>query len=75
MEKVQYRFFDVPTQVAFWDYDSGRWVGGIAINDYIICGCCGGTFDIAEIYEFAPADIDPLKVFSDWVDLSMEIIG
>ena len=75
MEKVQYRSFDVPTQVAFWDFDGEHWTGGIAYGDTIICGCCGGIVEISEVYEFAPADIDPLKVFSDWVDLSLEIIG
>ena len=75
MVKVRYRKFDEPTQIAFWDYDGSHWKGGIAYGTEIICGCCGGVIDIDEIYEFAPEDIDPIQVFSDWVDISVEIIG
>ena len=38
----KYNYFDVPTQVKFWGYGSKRYYGGIAFQDKIICGCCGG---------------------------------
>lgn len=47
---MKYNYFEVPTQVKFWD---GRYIGGIAYRDEIICGCCGGIFRISDIYEVA----------------------
>lgn len=37
----KYSYFDVPTQVQFWNYTYGRYHGGIAYRDEIIfiCGC------------------------------------
>lgn len=75
MVKVRYRKFDEPTQVAFWDSDGGHWCGGIAYGTEIICGCCGGVMDLDEIYEFAPEDIDPIRVYKNWVDINAEILG
>lgn len=62
------KFFEKPTQVKFLDRDNNRWVGGIAYHDEIICGCCGGIF---EIDEFADHEI----VTYDWMNISDEIIG
>ena len=65
----KYSYFDVPTQVQFWDYTYGRYRGGIAYRDEIICGCCGGVFRISEIYELT-LDVllgDPIIVYDDWV--------
>lgn len=75
MIKANYRKFDKPTQVAFWDVDNNLWCGGIAYGTEIICGCCGGVIDIDELYEFAPEGIDPIKIYNDWVDINAEIIG
>lgn len=71
------KFFDVPTQVAFWDVDGDHYVGGIAYHNEIICGCCGGVVLIDEVYEFTPADVkEPIHVFDKyWVDVSGEIKG
>ena len=70
------RYFDVPTQVYFWDFDGGHWLAGIAWNQNIICGCCGGVFEIDEVYEYAPAELaHPIIPFNTWVDLSAEITG
>ena len=44
--------FEVPTQVAFWE--DNHYIGGIAYGTEIICSCCGGVVEIAEVYEFAP---------------------
>lgn len=44
--------------------------GGILIDDrYIICGECGGVFDLAD------GDAEIIERFPAWVDLSDEIIG
>ena len=51
---MKYSYFEVPTQVKFWDDHSGHYIGGIAYRDEIICGCCGTVFRISEIYEVAP---------------------
>ena len=63
-------FYEVPTQVKFIEnadvVDDPRWIGGIAYQDYVICGECGGIIeleDIAEIIELP------------WVDITYDIIG
>ncbi len=68
-------YFDVPTQVKFWDVDGDHYVGGIAYHDEVICGCCGGIYEISEIYKFAPDEINPLVIYNNWVDIQAEIIG
>lgn len=57
-------FYDVPTQVKFIEstdvVDDPCWIGGIAFQDYVICGECGSTIDledIADIVEFPWVDI------------------
>ena len=47
------KFFEHPTQVSFREIVDGAIVigHGIAYQDYIICGCCGGTIDIQELQE------------------------
>lgn len=74
---MKYNYFEVPTQVKFWDYTNGRYHGGIAYRDEIICGCCGGIFKISDVYEVAPdtLDNDPIVVYKGWVGLSSEICG
>ena len=72
----KYNYFAAPTQVKFWDVDGNHYIGGIAYRDEIICGCCGGTFRISDIYEVAPDTLeeDPIVVY-DWVDISQYICG
>ena len=72
---MKYNYFEVPTQVKFWDDCGERYFGGIAYRDEIICGCCGGVFDISEIYESAPDTLkeDPIVIPDRWVDFSHEI--
>lgn len=71
----KYDYFGVPTQVKFWDSDTGSYLGGIAYRNEIICGCCGDVFDISEIYEFAPDTLkeDPVVPYDTWVNLSSKI--
>lgn len=70
----KYNYFAFPTQVKFWD---GRYIGGIAYREEIICGCCGDVFKISEIYEVAPdtLDNDPIVVVNGWKGLSDKICG
>lgn len=69
------KYFEVPTQVAFWDEDGSHYIGGIAYGTEIICGCCGGVVEIAEVYEFAPEDVTPIVVYDDWEAFDDYIIG
>ena len=69
----KYNYFETPTQVKFQD---GRYIGGIAYRDGIICGCCGSVFKISDIYEVAPDTLeeDPIVVY-DWIDINQYICG
>ena len=74
----KYDYFSVPIQVKFWDAPSGgHYIGGIAYQDEIICGCCGSVFKISEIYESAPngLDNDPIIVVHGWKGISDKICG
>ena len=81
-------FYDLPTQVKFYDFDSDEpsWIGGIAFEDKIICGCCGAVFEISDIYDEAnemgfkgePTQElrkrEPIQELR-WIDISEEIKG
>ena len=73
---TKYEHFERPTQVQFCDHD-GVMRGGIAYGGEIICGCCGGIFEIAEVYEFAPdyGIEEPIIPYHDWMDLERAITG
>ena len=87
-------YFNSPTQVSFVDtnLEPEDWMhlGGIAYQDRIICGCCGGVLELTDINEdwrnlcaeSDPAIVaavekfeTPIRVYDDWVDISEEIIG
>ena len=77
-------YFEKPTQVRFWESAELDYVGGIAYRDEIICGCCGCTLSIEEIYEHAecdrengdnaPAEEDVIQELS-WISINVEIAG
>ena len=72
-------YYDMPTQVKFFDFDGEEpyWIGGIAFHDVVICGCCGATIEIADLYDEAEEmglNEDPIKVLS-WIDINSEIKG
>lgn len=71
----KYDYFEIPTQVKFWE--GNYYVGGIAYQDYIICGCCGLVIHINGIYESAPDTLeeDPIIVCNNWTDINSEICG
>ena len=58
--------FETPTQVKFFDPEKQKILYGIGIDDEIICGCCGGVFEVSEV-----ENIEILP----WVDLSDAICG
>ena len=56
------------TQVKFHEIGRDREIGGILLDDgKIICGCCGGLFE--------PKDVEIIRKYAYWVDLSEEIKG
>ena len=74
----KYTYFEVPTQVAYFDYDNQdnpKYVGGIGYKDRIICGCCGGIIDISDINEFTPEEYEPIMVYDNWIDIDDSICG
>lgn len=74
---MKYDYFNVPTQVKFFDYNGGHYIGGIAYRDEIICGCCGGVFNINKIYKVAPDTLleDPIIAYDNWACISSAICG
>lgn len=64
-------YFRKPKQIRFClinDNDNEEIeLGGIAYEDFIICGCCGGAI---------PIDCTKiLEVYDNWVSLSNKIMG
>lgn len=57
------KYFDKPTQVKFDDGEDGAC--GIAFEDYIICACCGGIFEIDEV--------NIIKTFTPWINFDEKI--
>ena len=71
-------YFDRPTQVMFADPDNpGNWLSGIAYRDEIICGCCGGVFEIYDVIKMAcESGVNwAIHEYHTWNDLANEIIG
>lgn len=71
MSKVK-NYYDFPTQVRFYDVDGDHYLGGIAYQDVIICGCCGGTIEISEIIENTPKQFIPIRDL-DWEGIAVVI--
>ena len=72
------KYYDVPTQVIFYDVYNGKKVGGIAYKEDIICGCCGGTLPIEELIEdYKDFNLSIEDYFKElkWISISEEIIG
>ena len=70
-------YFETPVQVMFHDVDNpGSWRAGIAYKNEIICGCCGGVFEISDIIEFSDGVVKcPIYFYDCWDDLTDEIMG
>lgn len=61
------KYFENPTQVAYWDDDTGRYIGGIGFGHEVICGRCGTVISIDDIYDSAPEDVVPIIIYNYWV--------
>ena len=56
-------------QVVFYHYADNTEYGGILIDDkYVICGCCGGVFELDD------GEIEIVAKLN-WVNISEEIKG
>ena len=55
-------------QIKFHEVGEDIEIGGILLDDgNIICGCCGSLFE--------PEDVEIIKEYESWIDLSEEIKG
>ena len=61
----------IPRQVKFWDGE--EMCLGILYGNDMICACCGGTFNVRDIFEEVPAGQPALEVFENWVNFSEAI--
>ena len=77
-------YFEVPTQVQFWECEIEDYVGGIAYRDEIICGCCGAVISLEDLYEqvrdaAADGEVAPMEdeviIVMTWVPINEEIVG
>lgn len=71
----KYNYFEVPTQVKFWDIFNERYIGGIGYQDKIICGCCGMVTYVSDLIKDVPDTLEegPIVVYNNWVDIGSEI--
>lgn len=74
-------YYGTPCQVRFYDGLNPAevvWHGGIAYQDYIICGCCGMVLPIQEVIDDGVArglHWDDVIVELEWLDISEAIQG
>ena len=55
-------------QIKFHEVGEDIEIGGILLDDgNIICGCCGSLFE--------PEDVEIIREYENWIDLSEEIKG
>ena len=66
---------NVAVQAKFWDGEN--WCAGFMVGRRLVCGCCGGIFDVDEILRngHEKGIENPISVFDTWVDVSDEIWG
>ena len=73
------RYFERPTQVAFYDIENKDYISGIAYGEEIICLECGGVIEIEDyLEEVAEACGDTVKypiISLDWMSLTEECLG
>lgn len=69
-------FFEVPTQVKFYEAAEEDYIGGIAYRNEIIYGCCGSVLEISDvIVEAEEEGIEEPIIKLPWIDIQSEIIG
>ena len=74
---MENRYFDRPKQVMFFEAENQEWCVGIAYKDEIICACCGGIFNIDEVYELAD-DLgieEAVHPYENWCNIKDEVAG
>ena len=55
-------------QIKFHEVGEDIEIGGILLDDgNIVCGCCGRLFE--------PGDVEIIREYENWIDLSEEIKG
>ena len=72
------KYYEIPTQVKFYDVDGDNWIGGIAYENYIICGCCGGKIEISDlVMDAEEIDMKPDMLIQElpWVNIDETIRG
>jgi hypothetical protein len=71
-------YFEKPVQVKFYNPEDGRWLGGIAIRESVICCECGQELSIYDIFrKEKPNEPDPEDRIIElkWISISDEILG
>ena len=65
----------VAVQVKFWDGEN--WCAGFMVDRRLVCGSCGGIFDVDEVLRDGREEgiENPISVLDTWVDVSDEIWG
>ena len=71
-------YYGTPCQVRFYEAADGLFRGGIALDNYIVCGCCGAVLLIEDIIKDAESvgiHWDDAIVELEWIDISDIIKG
>lgn len=72
------RYFDIPTQVAFYEIENDVYIGGIGFREVIICLDCGAKINIedylSDIEKMCPAVNFPIIPLT-WCNISAETLG
>lgn len=70
-----YKNSSFAVQVKFWDGEN--WCAGFMVGRRLVCGCCGGIFDVDEILDNGREESveNPIFIYNTWVDVSDEIKG
>lgn len=66
-------YYGTPCQVKFYEPLGGTYLGGIAFHDNIICGCCGGIYEIDKVVKEASKEgihWDQAIIELEWIDIS-----
>ena len=66
---MEYKYFEKPVRVKFWNINDYKWCIGLALEDMIIYSKGLKRFLIKEIYENAPRRIkEPIVICNNSVD-------
>ena len=74
-------WFETPTMVRCYEHmeedadgvKEPQFFVGIAYHDEVICACCGGVYDLEDLYDGADEDGfsgQVVTLLGDWVDFS-----